>query len=417
MRNTLVILNYQREIPPFMQSVIHFANDVYEKIIYITPELYNDNRNACRATKLEVYQVPRSKWRWALLKSPVNMLNTDSQNQIKIARTQNVSKRALLEQLIRYSVCSEVLKKQVCELIVASKITPKETVILATWFSNEAYATAKLKKMYPDFRSISYAHSFEIDVNKNALMAYGYNQVKHEGCDRIVFISYVMRQQYFDYICTIYPQIKDYSTIVRYLGSEKAYPDKESQESVDDTLRIASCSGVIPIKRVHLIVDALSFWNGGRIEWIHIGGGPDLEELKALAEAKLSKKKKVNYSFKGTLPNKKVQEYYVENPVDLFINVSEAEGLPVSLMECMSYGIPAIATDVGGSREIITENTGFLLSKDFKPHQLTELIEEYAKFSTEQRQEYRRNARIFWNTYFNARNNAKNFLEEIRVQI
>ena len=37
-----------------------------------------------------------------------------------------------------------------------------------------------------------------------------------------------------------------------------------------------------------------------------------------------------------------------ENNFDLHINLSEYEGIPVTIMESMSLGIPVIATDVGG---------------------------------------------------------------------
>ena len=51
-------------------------------------------------------------------------------------------------------------------------------------------------------------------------------------------------------------------------------------------------------------------------------------------------------------------------PVDLFLNVSEYEGVPVSVMEAQSFGIPVIATAVGGTPEIVNEENGFLLPEN-----------------------------------------------------
>lgn len=75
--------------------------------------------------------------------------------------------------------------------------------------------------------------------------------------------------------------------------------------------------------------------------------------------------------------NQQVYDYYKSNKVDVFVNVSYSEGLPVSLMEASSFGIPVIATDVGGSAEIIDkeQKNGFLLDKDFEIGALQKKIE------------------------------------------
>ena len=49
---------------------------------------------------------------------------------------------------------------------------------------------------------------------------------------------------------------------------------------------------------------------------------------------------------------------------DIFVNPSYSEGLPTSVMEAASVGLPIIATDVGGTREIIINNkTGVLVEE------------------------------------------------------
>lgn len=47
---------------------------------------------------------------------------------------------------------------------------------------------------------------------------------------------------------------------------------------------------------------------------------------------------------------------------DVVVNPSDVEGLPVSLLEAMSYSRPVVATDVGGvSKVVINEETGLLV--------------------------------------------------------
>ena len=48
---------------------------------------------------------------------------------------------------------------------------------------------------------------------------------------------------------------------------------------------------------------------------------------------------------------------------DIFVNPSYSEGLPTSVLEAASVGLPIIATDVGGTKEIVeNEKTGFLIT-------------------------------------------------------
>ena len=78
---------------------------------------------------------------------------------------------------------------------------------------------------------------------------------------------------------------------------------------------------------------------------------------------------------------------------DVFVNPSYSEGLPTSIMEAASIGLPIIATDVGGTGEIITDyKTGILIkaaNRSQLEHKLRELLTD-----TELRKELGANARI-----------------------
>ena len=49
------------------------------------------------------------------------------------------------------------------------------------------------------------------------------------------------------------------------------------------------------------------------------------------------------------------------NALDIYVQPSLSEGLPVALLEAMSAGVPVIATDVGGVAEIVGKDTYGLL--------------------------------------------------------
>ena len=66
-------------------------------------------------------------------------------------------------------------------------------------------------------------------------------------------------------------------------------------------------------------------------------------------------------------------------PIDIFINVSSSEGLPVAIMEAISFDIPIIATNVGGTSEIVTPETGILIAPDSAPELIAARIRELYK--------------------------------------
>jgi glycosyltransferase involved in cell wall biosynthesis len=106
---------------------------------------------------------------------------------------------------------------------------------------------------------------------------------------------------------------------------------------------------------------------------------------------------------------------YTEKPYHLFVNVSESEGIPVSIMEALSFGIPCIATDVGGTREIVRDKyNGILLEKDFEPEVLADWISYFAKLPDSEYQAYRNRSRLSWQENYDADRNYKAFVNTLK---
>lgn len=82
---------------------------------------------------------------------------------------------------------------------------------------------------------------------------------------------------------------------------------------------------------------------------------------------------------------------------DLFLNISESEGVPFSIMEALSAGIPVMATDVGGTAEIIDDTVGRLLPKELTPVLLRQELINYHQLPKEEKEEKANNA---FNRYF-----------------
>ncbi len=89
---------------------------------------------------------------------------------------------------------------------------------------------------------------------------------------------------------------------------------------------------------------------------LHIGGNGETETLKKMIG---------DYSlqdivlFEGWVSGEKKVELL--NNTDVFILPSYTEGLPISILEAMSYSLPVISTPVGGIPEVITAGENGLL--------------------------------------------------------
>lgn len=122
------------------------------------------------------------------------------------------------------------------------------------------------------------------------------------------------------------------------------------------TLHVLSVSSITPLKRLDRLVGALAELAGMapllEIQWTHIGDGPLRGELTALAE-ELLPPAHVSYRFLGHLTHEAVLDWYATNTVDVVVNTSDSEGVPVSLMEAMARGVPAVAPRVGAVDELV----------------------------------------------------------------
>lgn len=119
----------------------------------------------------------------------------------------------------------------------------------------------------------------------------------------------------------------------------------------------------------------------------------------------------------GHQENESIQALYAGGTFQLFINVSASEGIPVSIMEAMSYGIPVIATNVGGVSEMIEDGgNGYLLPKDFKEEELREKIRQILKMPEERFQAMSDRSYEVWREKFHAGKNYREFIRMLKQE-
>ena len=86
--------------------------------------------------------------------------------------------------------------------------------------------------------------------------------------------------------------------------------------------------------------------------------GPDVDGSLAVVK-NLAKEKSLNVTFTGKLSKKEWIKLSKQH--NIFINTTNFDNTPVSLIEAMALGLPIISTDVGGLPYLITHNEEGLL--------------------------------------------------------
>ena len=326
------------------------------------------------------------------------------------------------------------LYKEVLELIKTHRLTKQSVMYLLFYLSkahHEARVLDKALKNEDKQDILIYSYRFEYqpyvalllkrkwgNTKKIVCRAHGYDLYEERNPDNYLpmrsallsEVDYVFPCSKYgvEYIKHKYPAGKA-QVDVRYLGTsdhgEKVF------SSGKEPLRILSCSNVLKVKRIDKIIDALSLIRDIPIEWTHFGDGELIDELREYAGDKLGSNVKV--SFAGNIANTELMNTYAVKDFYVFINVSSSEGLPVSVMEAMSFGIPCIATDVGGTGEIVNNDHGVLISEDAADKDIAEVIRAIYSLSGDEYLAIRHKSRRFWKDYFDADKNYKAFFEEL----
>jgi glycosyltransferase involved in cell wall biosynthesis len=108
--------------------------------------------------------------------------------------------------------------------------------------------------------------------------------------------------------------------------------------------------------------------------FVVVGKGPDFEEVKEkIAQIGIQR----NFRLTGFVSDEDLPFYY--NVADLFALPSKSgEGLPLVALEAMACGLPVIATNVGGTSEVMSEDYGKLVPPNV-PWSLAEAILEFSR--------------------------------------
>ena len=115
-----------------------------------------------------------------------------------------------------------------------------------------------------------------------------------------------------------------------------------------------------PQKRLEVLIDAAAqlFAAVPDLSVVIVGDGPQASRLRARALAL-----GVDVAF---VPYRGPSERALQ-ALDAYVLPSAWEALPIGLLEAQACGVPQVATDVGGNREVVVPETGILVGPDDPP--------------------------------------------------
>lgn len=274
----------------------------------------------------------------------------------------------------------------------------KDAIFYDYWSQNTNITLAKLRKNGFISKFVCRAHGFDLYNDRNFEEIVPFREYKYAYADRVYFIS----QHGLNFVKGETKPSLHNKYQVSYLGVKK--PTGLPQQKDQSGFILVSCAQVIPLKRLTLIPRVLKKLNMDKpIHWIHFGDGYEMELLKeSIADLPAN----IDAELKGHFRNEDLMSFYQNNYIDLFISLSKSEGLPVSMMEAQSFGVPIFTCNVNGIPEIVNEKTGVLLPLDLPIEKLASKLEQTLRASFD-----RNDIRGHFDRHFDSETNYTHFAD------
>jgi len=171
-------------------------------------------------------------------------------------------------------------------------------------------------------------------------------------------------KKYFDTVVAVSEDIRSFfikdlgfaQDKVRVVHNAVQVPEKANQMNNGKSFVIGSSGRLFQVKDYPFMVSVAQVLSGqGNISFALAGEGPERTKLEeAIREAGLEK----SFNLRGHLND--MDDFYRE--LDVYINTSVHEGIPMTILEAMARGLPVIAPKVGGIPEVVRDGVeGFLV--------------------------------------------------------
>lgn len=389
----------------FIENEIKVMAEYYKKIIIIACEVPSDENNVRNMPEnVTAYRISAESKKKDAVNGCFHIVNRDSDFKSEKKECKSIYQKLFLSY---FEEKSQRVYREIVSKGYLNEIEKETFVLYSYWF----FMTARVGVLIAEKENIVYmytrAHGYDLYEERNKLGYLPYRKLFLKKYNNVFPCS----DNGTNYLKSLYPELSG-NVHTALLGT---LDHGLGQSSSDGVFRIVSCSRVEPVKQVDKIVDTLALLGdmGINIEWTHIGDGSGFNKLKKVASERL---RSVKVNLLGGLKNSDVMELYTSKEFDLFINVSSSEGIPVSIMEAISFGMPCVATNVGGTSEIVVDGvTGKLVSSDFSSGEVASVLKYF--ISGNNHGVSRASCREYWEEHFQAMMNYRKMYDYLKDKI
>ena len=403
---------------PSFQDEVPYQLSLFEKVIVLSQDVSRGEATTRTPPKeVEFYNTATTSRRMGRIKDKVKCLRWAVQKNEAMASDSQIIKGKPVRRIFLWTFeerCQRLISEAIAVLKNYDFSSYDEVVCYSYWFFANVRVAIGISEYLKahnikNVRVVSRAHRYDLYEERNKL---NYLPMREYFLDKVNAV-YVCSQNGAEYLKQRHPSYRD-KIDVGYVGTLDCGLANQEKSKV---FHIVSCCRIVPMKRIERLADALALINFP-CKWTVIGGGIEgdkyYNQVKNHIYTVLSKKKNIEVELVGALPHDEVFAYYKTYYVDVLINPSESEGLPAVIMEAASFGIPIIATDVGGTTEIVVDGVnGYVLPEDFSNESLAEAICRMRDLPENEYWELRKHARDIWEDKFNAAVNNTRFAHQI----
>ena len=131
---------------------------------------------------------------------------------------------------------------------------------------------------------------------------------------------------------------------------------KRSNESKVD-INLIIISRLVVQKNINIVIEAMKLLDNKNLKLSIIGEGGEFSKLESTIHD-LNLQNRVQLL--GKIDNNKISQFLLT--ADIFIQASDYEGLPHSVLEAINYEVPILSTEAGGCKDLLNDGErGFII--------------------------------------------------------